>query len=179
MTSEWRPSVEVTRFGQESYIDYLGGLALVHTPDSTFSQHLLGQSSREPEAILAHAERVMVSGLRGVIWAANPPEPRGGLVQAEGNYSVALPHMQYTIKSAFDTHGKRIDTINDMFFTLQPTPVLSGTVYKHLCHGRGNLLLTTMLLGAYPPAGVFEALVAGRHVPLEDMRRYKHNHSTT
>ncbi|MGH7195830.1 MAG: hypothetical protein ACREGA_03565 [Candidatus Saccharimonadales bacterium] len=168
MTELWQPSQEDLASGQESYVRYLGGLAILHEPKGDFAAGLLGVDFFEhdyeeyPEWAVAHAETLMYQGLRGVILAANPPESRSPIAQLEHNYAAAIPHIRQTVASICKLQPERLDQINPTIKIFRPMPAANQSIYKSICHSRLEKIQTEDLLEGFLPAPVFTIILDGK-----------------
>jgi hypothetical protein len=161
MSAEWNPSVQESRLGQEGYLHYLAGLAILNTPSSQFALDLLGQGERTSEDVIVAAESLMYRGLQSVIKYSNPP---GSLADARGGFNEALPRMFHIVDSTYELHEDRIGSINHAFYGIRPAPMFVEGYYKMLCDGNRTKILTSHLLDGILPAVQFTDVLRDRHV---------------
>lgn len=154
--------------GEEEYIRYLGGVAILTAPRSRFSRSIYeGQLNHvKLEELLTDAEDLMVSGLKGVIAFANMPEDRTALyARAQWKYQQARPNMRKIVESTYRDQSYRVGRISEVVFDFQPAPIVGNeTIYKLLCHGHYSKLKTASLLDRVPPSRYFKNLIANRNL---------------
>lgn len=164
--SEWQPSPEEIHLGQESYIRYLGGVAILNAPHHQVSEALLASVAEEDvEAAILRAEDLLYNGLRGVIKYANSPVARHW-AQAEHGFGAALPHMIEIVDGTYERHARRLDRINPAFNALRPAPMYDETTYHSLCHANRGRLYTERLMDGVQSAAIFRPKLAGRRLTI-------------
>jgi hypothetical protein len=164
--TDWTPSEDELRSGQESYIRYIGGLMLLHDPDSLMSQALMGTLPPGPESTLAvveHAEALMYHGLKEMIVVANPPEYHP-VSRAENRHAQALPVLRDIVDATCDQHTERLEAINFAITVARPMPLARQGLYKAICHGRRDKISTSSLMDVFIPNTWFKPVIAGRHI---------------
>ncbi len=159
----WTPNEEDILSGQEGYIHYLGGVAIIVAPRSRFSRSFYeGELDKDNiEDTLIGAEQLMLEGLKWVIAFANPPELRTALVsRAQYNFKQAQPNMRRIVASTYKERADRIDHISPAMYGLQPAPVVnSEVIYKLVSRGNLGELHSIRLLDDIPPARDFKKLL--------------------
>lgn len=169
VAEEWRPSDVDHWVGREAYLHYLGGVVLLHDPESQLAQGIIGEvwhdSVASNEVVVAQAEDIMYHGLQTMITVANPPQFRSPITMAEPRYDESMPHIRDIVVATFQDESERLEHMNPGFWMMRPMPLRSPAVYRHICHGRRQLLTTRRLLDGYMAAPVFLDIVAGRHLP--------------
>jgi hypothetical protein len=165
---EWQPNSEDVYAGQEAYIRYIGGVVLLHDPDSDISHGIYGavlRSEREGvEAVIRHAENLMYFNLQAFIACANPPDFRSPIVVAEHRHKEALPHIRQMIGLACMEQAVRLDSMNTAVRAIRPNPLADQALYSYLCHGRRHKLSTVRLMDGLMPAPEFAGYLSGRMV---------------
>ncbi len=161
---EWQPNAEDLRNGQEAYIRYLGGVAIINDPWSPFARGI-HQRQDNPEDLLTivnHAELLIYRGLQKVITFANPPDHRRNMIKTGSRFNEALPNMRKIIDTTCSDFAERLDAINPALRLAQPAPILDRYMYGHFAHCRLYKIGTRRLLGGLLPAVDFESILAGR-----------------
>jgi hypothetical protein len=159
----WQPNSECIQIGQEAYIQYLSGVAILNTPYSSFARGTIGEGIEHPDAIILHSEQLMYDGLRSVIAQANPPAMRADLQKyAEHRFFEALPVMLRIVDSAYTAQGVRINSMNAAFPYLRPMPAYDESMYHHLCHSRKGKIRTRTLLDGIQEAAIFSDALTKR-----------------
>jgi hypothetical protein len=163
-------TIDMLHDGAEGYVRYAGGVALLHDPDSDFSQSMLiGIDQTDPESserIVIHAEDLMLSGLRTVVARANSTPSDRGLAAFEHRYYEARSGIQSIVSEAYkDTD--RLDLLGAAVAALRPNPLRDISIYKALCHGRMHKLHTVRLMDGILPHDYYRDLVAGRTLQRE------------
>lgn len=147
----WRPDPEDQRAGQEAYIRYLGGVALLHDPESELAQSIVGShvqldTYEGMNAAVRHAETVMFHNLQDVVRMANPPDFRTPLSSAERRYKEALPHIHQIVDSTFQSQGGRLEVLDTALQLIRPMPLVKEAMYKHVCHPHREKIRTLRLM---------------------------------
>lgn len=148
----------------EAYIQYAIGVAIINNPEHTQPVHGLEVEEENHEAILVHAERLMLSGLQDVIRYANPPGLRSPLIAMEARYLQALPHMQATVSRAYDRYADRLTELNIGLPWVRPAPMTKEVIYRAICHSRLSKLQTARLLDSFRPSPLLEAGLVKRTI---------------
>lgn len=167
MTGElWQPTEQDAWRGAEAYIHYIGGVILLHDPESEVSQGIIGQAWREAavtdEEVIVQAEDIMYKGLRVMISMANPPEFRRPISRAEHRHEQALPHIRAMVSHVCEQEARRLDSINPAIRSMRPMPLTDPATYTYICHGRRQKISTRRLLDVFMPAPVFMERLADR-----------------
>lgn len=159
MNPEWFTTQEVQSLGQEGYLRYLAGIAIINFPSGKFARGVLGEGTKGPLDVLVWGEEQMVTGLADVIRAANPPDD--DLLTAEHHFDEALPLMRQLVTTSFISAGDQIKRMNKAFNALRPLAVANGKTYRSICHGNYNRLRTVDLMGGIQPASMFMNFMSG------------------
>lgn len=160
----WTPSSADMLVGQESYVAYLGGVALLQDPSGELAQGLLGPaaySEGDAELVVQHAEDIMHRSLRNVLLSASPESQRN-LTAAEHNFALILPHIQRIVRATCRERKMQLDLMNPAFRILPPMPLTNPQIYGHFCHGRKTHLRTTHLISPYFAAPELQHILANR-----------------
>ena len=160
----WIPSSADMLVGQESYVAYLGGVALLQDPSGELAQGLLGAaaySEGDAELVVQHAEDIMHRNLRNVLLSASPESQRN-LTAAEHNFALTLPHIQRIVRATCRERKMQLDLMNPAFRILPPMPLTNPQIYGHFCHGRKTHLRTTHLISPYFAAPELQHILANR-----------------
>lgn len=159
MNPEWFTTQEVQSLGQDGYLRYLAGIAIINSPSGKFAHGVLGEGTRGPLDVLVWGEQQMIDGLADVIRAANPPDD--DLLTAEHQFDDALPLMRQIVSISFMSVGAQIKRMNKAFDALRPLAVANGKTYRSICHGNYNRLRTVDLMGGVQPASMFMNFMIG------------------
>jgi hypothetical protein len=163
----WIPSECDARSGQEAYIHYIGGLMLLHDPDSEISQAHIGLAAQDEtfrEVVITTAEELMYQGLKGIILHASPPERRP-VSLAESAHEETLPTIWNIVDEACTRQESRLNVISPAIAVGRPMPLIDLAIYKAICHGRRKNLQTRKLMGMFMPDPWLAPALKGRHLP--------------
>jgi len=159
MSPEWFTSQEVQSLGQNGYLQYLAGIAIINAPSGKVAHGMLGEGTRSPVEILVWGEEQMLEGLADVIRATNPPDY--DLLRAEHNFDAALPLMEQVVDRTFMAKRDQIKRMNKAFNALRPLATADGNVYRSICHGNQTRLQTVALMRGVQPAAMFMDFMSG------------------
>lgn len=155
--------------GREAYITYLGGMSIVHNPDSEISASLIGdfagvERDEADDIILRLAESLIWNGLRDIIIAANPPELRSPIVRAEHNHDEAIINIHEIIDDVCENQAERLVIIDDSIRAIRPMPANDPNLYTQICHSRMGNIYTSRLMGGFMPSMRFRYMLPSRRL---------------
>jgi hypothetical protein len=151
MSSEiWNPSEVDTYKGKVAYIRYAAGLAILNDPDKLQPLYRRDMSDgADTDEVLGHAKSLIWAGLSDIIRYANPPEMRRPFANTEDRYHQALPHMIKTVVDSVETERERLDQLNPLIPIIQPLPLTSELIYKHVVHPRKAKVYVSQVMDAF------------------------------
>lgn len=172
MSAQYELSGEELACGQDAYLYYLGGLAILHSPYGGYSRSTFGDNLPENpagfmeyrEPVVAHAEELMVEGLFRVIAVSNRLEPGQAIGAAEGSYKTASPNFLRIVNTTCESLKGRVEAIDLDLALPRPMPLRKYRTYTYLCHSRKSEIYTKKLLDNILPSELFGTVLDGRTV---------------
>lgn len=164
----WRPTAADQIQAQAGYLQYAIGVTMLARPES-FSDALGGANidSDHLEAIVVHAEDLMLAGLQDTIRYTNNPETRR-LADLETRHATTVPLLREMLDDVYEDAADQLHDLSPDFSRLRPLPVLNETIFRFVCHSRRDKILTTRLMGGFMPSRNAARVVDGRTLSRTD-----------
>ncbi len=165
MSKAWRMSAIDCYAGQEAYMMYATGLAVLNDPEETDGLHLRDlASASDREEVLTYAQSLIWAGLGEIIRFANPPNCRSPLQKAEPHFEQAQPHMRKILEKTCSSQSGRLEQLHAMIAVLRPLPVATNEqTYRAIAHGRRHLVKVRHVMGGFALGKPFGSEVYDRN----------------
>jgi len=183
----WTPSHGDIERAEQAYLRYATGVVMLHDPEHAISLALLDRppkdphaqrfmeklpEQRDPEVLVAGAERLMWRGLREVVRNLNPPDVRRRLIDTSSRYIPTRPILESLVDVV--TNPDIDSDITDELFTLDtslpdpevaPMPLLDERIYRCVALSSPLRVRTVELLGDFAVDPELEDIVTeGRRI---------------
>lgn len=167
----WTPSHRDMERAEQAYLRYAKGVIMVHDPEHAVSLALLDRppkdpnarrfmerlhEQRDPEILVAGAERLMWRGLREVVRNLNPPNIRRRLTNTSGRYMFTRPMLEGLVDVV--TNPDIDSDVTDELFRLDaslpdpgsaPMPLMDERIYRCVALSSPLRVRTVELLGDF------------------------------